>query len=136
MAQALTNLATVDVYQSRHGEAEPLYQRAIVIIEKGRGAGNAAVAPVLKDLAEVYLAQVRYEEAERALNQALTIVDTPDGNQARVATVLNSLARVREAQGSYRDAEGIFKRALAINEKARGAGHPDVAANLNNLAHV
>src|SRR5262249_535840 len=32
--------------------------------------------------------------------------------------------------------EGLLKRALAISEQALGAGHPDVAQNLNTLAWV
>ena len=37
-------------------------------------------------------------------------------------------------QGKYADAEGLYKRALAIQEKALGADHPDVADGLNGLA--
>ena len=36
-------------------------------------------------------------------------------------------------QGKYDEAEPLCKRALAIDEKALGAEHPDVAAGLNNL---
>ena len=38
------------------------------------------------------------------------------------------------AQGRYADAEPLYKRSLAINEKALGPDHPDVATSLNNLA--
>ena len=34
------------------------------------------------------------------------------------------------AQGKYAEAEGLYKRALAIDEKALGADHPDVATTL------
>ena len=37
-------------------------------------------------------------------------------------------------QRRYDDAEQAYKRALAINEKARGANHPDTARTLNDLA--
>ena len=37
-------------------------------------------------------------------------------------------------QAQYSEAEPVLKRALAINEKARGPDHPDVATDLNNLA--
>jgi tetratricopeptide (TPR) repeat protein len=38
------------------------------------------------------------------------------------------------AQGKYAQAEGLLQRALAIQEKALGAGHPEVAWTLNHLA--
>ena len=37
------------------------------------------------------------------------------------------------AQGKYDEAVLLFKRALAIDEKALGAEHPQVAVRLNNL---
>jgi tetratricopeptide (TPR) repeat protein len=44
------------------------------------------------------------------------------------------LAVVYKSQGKYAQAEEFYQRALAIREKALGAGHPDVAQTLNNLA--
>ena len=42
--------------------------------------------------------------------------------------------RCTSNQGKYAEAEPLYKRALAIQEKALGADHPDVADTLNNLA--
>ena len=42
-------------------------------------------------------------------------------------TTLNNLAIVYGHQGKYADAEALYKRALAIEEKALGKDHPDVA---------
>jgi hypothetical protein len=36
----------------------------------------------------------------------------------------------------YADAEPLYKRSLAINERALGPDHPDVALSLNNLAQL
>ena len=51
-----------------------------------------------------------------------------------MATSLNNLAALYKEQGRYADAEPLYKRALAIDEKAVGPDHPDVATSLNNLA--
>ena len=51
-----------------------------------------------------------------------------------MATSLNNLALLYKAQGQYAQAEPLYKRALAIDEKALGPDHPDVAVSLNNLA--
>ena len=47
---------------------------------------------------------------------------------------LNNLAALYDKQGRYADAEPLYKRSLAIQEKALGPDHPDVATSLNNLA--
>eukprot|EP00959_Pyramimonas_sp_CCMP1952_P108620 2271162-Pyramimonas_sp.AAC.1 len=39
-------------------------------------------------------------------------------------------------QGKLTEAEALLWRALAAREAAYGAGHPDVAGSLNNLAAV
>ncbi|CAM9588088.1 unnamed protein product, partial [Laminaria digitata] len=40
------------------------------------------------------------------------------------------------AQGNYAEAGPLCKRSSAINEKALGPEHPDVATSLNNLAEL
>jgi len=52
------------------------------------------------------------------------------------ATALNWLAMVFQRQGRYVDAEPLYKRSLAIQEKALGPDHPNVAFDLNNLAGI
>ena len=42
---------------------------------------------------------------------------------------LNNLAALYQAQGRYAEAEPLYKRALAIDEKALGPDHPDVATS-------
>ena len=46
----------------------------------------------------------------------------------------NNLAVLYETQGNYAPAERLYQRSLAIDEKALGPEHPDVATSLNNLA--
>ncbi len=50
------------------------------------------------------------------------------------ATVLNNTALSLMGAGDYAGAEPLYRRALAIDEKALGPDHPDVARGLNNLA--
>ena len=41
-----------------------------------------------------------------------------------------------EGEGNYAEAEVLLKRALAMDEKALGPEHPDVAMNLVNMAEL
>src|SRR5262249_28197310 len=49
---------------------------------------------------------------------------------------LNTLACLYDSQGRAADAEPYYRRSLAIEEKARGPEHPNVAALYDNLATV
>ncbi len=44
------------------------------------------------------------------------------------------MAQIYKNHGQYAEAEPLYKRALAINEKALGSDHLDVATCLENLA--
>jgi hypothetical protein len=53
-----------------------------------------------------------------------------------VATSVNSLAVLYHVQGLYAKAEPLYQQALAIQKKALGLEHPDVAATLENYAKL
>ena len=116
LAQGLDEAATLNqqvlqLYsQGRYSEAIPLAQRALAIREKALGSDHPEVAQSLNNPAELYRVQVE------------------------VVISLNNLAELYRIQGRYADAEPLFKRSLAINEKALGPEHPNVATSLNNLA--
>ncbi len=57
MATSLNNLAAL--YHAQGTEAEPLYKRALAILEKALGPGHPLVATSLNNLAELYKAQGR-----------------------------------------------------------------------------
>jgi hypothetical protein len=49
---------------------------------------------------------------------------------------LNAYGGYLASQGAYREAEPLYRRSLAIQEKALGPGHPDVAESLNNMGRA
>ncbi len=53
-----------------------------------------------------------------------------------MALSLNSLAVLYDNQGQYAKAQPFYQRALAIQEKALGADHPNVATSLENFASL
>ena len=50
--------------------------------------------------------------------------------------LLGKLGRYLYDRGLYEEAEPLYQRSLAIEEKALGPDHPDVATTLNNLARL
>ncbi|MEY9425708.1 tetratricopeptide (TPR) repeat protein [Bradyrhizobium ottawaense] len=137
LAAALNNLGQIYADQGHDDQAEPLYKRAIALMEKGIGQGSVEIAPLLNNLAALYQRQSRFTEAEPLFKRALAVREKalsrehPDVGQA-----LNNLATLYVKQEHFADAEPLFQRALAIYQKAAGPEHPAVATVLNNLGQV
>jgi tetratricopeptide (TPR) repeat protein len=74
-----------------------------------------------------YELQINYAEAERYYKRAAV-------NDDENTLYLDAHARILKTLGRYAEAEPLYRRALAIDEKALGLKHPDVATSLNNLA--
>ena len=138
VAQTLNNLANVYQEQGKYADAEALHKRALAINEKALGADHPDVAQTLNNLANVY-DDARQVRRRRGAPQARA-GDPREGARRRPprcgSRPSTTWPACTDDQGKYADAEGLHKRALAIQEKALGADHPDVARTLNNLAVV
>ena len=74
LPESLQTLAALYYAQGRDAEAEPLYQRALVILmEKRLGPDHPDLARGLNNLAGVYRTQSRYAEAEPLYKRSLAI---------------------------------------------------------------
>ncbi|WP_025032557.1 CHAT domain-containing protein [Bradyrhizobium sp. DOA9] len=137
LSAALNNLGQVHAGQGRDDLAEPLYKRAIALMEKSLGSDNALVAAELTNLAALYQRQGRFAEAEPLFKRALAVREKalprehPDVGQS-----LNNIATLYAKQQRPAEAEPLFRRALAIYQKAAGPEHPAVATVLNNIGQV
>ena len=104
LAGAINNLAQVYSDMGRDAEAEPLYKRALAIMEKSAGLDSADIAPELNNLAALYERQLRYAEAEPLFKRALAIREKALGaNHPDVGQSLNNLATLYERQDRHAD---------------------------------
>ena len=125
---SLLGLGKVYMAQANYTQAQPLYQRAMSILEKALGPEHPAVATCLNQLAALYHAQGQYAKAEPLFRRAVAIHEKALGpDHAEVAEGLNNLAALYDTQGKYAEAEPLLRRALAIYEKALGPEHSYVA---------
>lgn len=137
LAGALNNLGQILADQGHDDQAEPLYKRAIALMEKATGLDSVEVAPLLNNLAALYQRQSRFSEAEPLFRRALAVREKalsrehPDVGQS-----LNNLGTLYVKQQHYAQAEPLFQRALAIYQKVGGPEHPAVATLLNNLGQL
>jgi tetratricopeptide (TPR) repeat protein len=121
--------------RAQYNEAEPLFKRAIALVEKTLGKEHPELAVNLNDLASLYQTQGKYQEAEPLYQRAITIGEKTLGPEhPNLAIRLNNLALLYQTQGKYEEAEPLFKRAISIDEKRLGPEHPGLATELNNLA--
>ncbi|RQH11331.1 CHAT domain-containing protein [Bradyrhizobium sp. RP6] len=137
LSAALNNLGQVHAGQGRDDLAEPVYKRAIALMEKSLGLDTGLIAPELNNLAALYQRQGRFTEAEPLFKRALVVSEKSlPREHPDVGRALNNLATLYVKQERFADAEPLFRRALAIFWKAAGPEHPAVATVLNNIGQV
>jgi tetratricopeptide (TPR) repeat protein len=99
--------------------------RAQAICEQQLGPQHPDTANCLNNLAILYEAQGKHEQAEPLLVRALSIREQQLGPQhPDTAQSLNNLAALYRDQGKFAEAEPLYQRALAIYERQLGKEHP------------
>jgi tetratricopeptide (TPR) repeat protein len=137
VAVLTAKLADLYVEQRKFNEAEPLYKRAIAILEKFFGPKDAEVASALAKIANLYTLQGKYIEAEKALWRALEIRQLAFGqDHVDVAECLDSLADVHEKQANPEQAQRFYQSSVSIKEKVLGKDHPRTAETWTKLAYM
>ncbi|MBI3597372.1 MAG: tetratricopeptide repeat protein [Nitrospirae bacterium] len=120
---------------SRTAEAEALFKKSIILLEKTVGPMHPDLAKSLNNLAELYRTQNRETEAEPIHQRILAIRERTLGpNHPDVAKSLHNLALIYHAQKRYAAAEALYRRAISIWEKTPPADSSELAMSLNNLA--
>ncbi len=118
LATSFNNLALVYQAQGRYIEAEPLYKRALVMLEKTLGTEHPEVARSLNNLAALYQAQGKYDEAEPFYKRALAIREKALGPEhPHVVQSLKNYAAMLRKTGRGEEAEKLEARAKAIRTK-------------------
>lgn len=101
-----------------YARAELLYLDAASEAEK-LGAGNAALATSLSNLANFYWAQGDGDRADQMFRRALTMKEKILGlEHSDLASDLFGLGAVRAAQGKYIEAGALYKRGMNILQTA------------------
>ena len=98
-------------------------------------AEDARLAARFNNLAVLYQATGRYEQAEPLFQRAIAIGEkTLRPEHPGVARFLNNLAALYQATGRYEQAEPLYQRALAILDDSLPPDHPNLAAARENYA--
>lgn len=134
-AGLLDNAAQQLLKFAQFAVAEPLWYRALAIIEKIVGPAHPLAGMVANNLGQLLKATNRLPEAEQFVRRGLEISEKTFGKDSRnTAAALNNLAELLRGTNRLAEAEPLYRRALEIGEKSLGKDNPDVATTLNNLA--
>jgi len=135
-ANNVGQLAEVLAGLGRREEAEAAYKRNIAVLERNGGPVDLNFLPYkLSRLADLYIKELLYAEAEPLLKRAIAMRETAQ-DPKDVGIYLDALGKLYAYWGLYAEAEASLNRALQIKEKEHGPGSSSTGAVLNNLARV
>jgi tetratricopeptide (TPR) repeat protein len=131
------HMSLAQMYQDegKFAEAEEHYKAAVAETEKTElWPGSGFFCSTSMWLANFYVAQHRYSEAEPLFQRALEIYEEDRGPNSYLPHHLQEFAKLYEAQEKYVAAEQMYRRVLEICEQSRGANSPFTGRALDNLA--
>ncbi len=121
--------------RSNYAATARTHEAIAVILEKGLGLDDPALAIGLNNLAYLYSKQGLHSKAMPLYQRAIAIQEkTLEPNNLALAISLNNLADLYVRQGRYSQAISLYKRSLDIKEKMLTPSDPDLATGLQNLA--
>ncbi len=135
LAAHLNNLAELCRGLARYEEAEPLYLRALSILQRAPGPEHPMIVSLVHNLAALRQDQGRYDEAEALLRRSLAQREQVSGpGHPNTASTLNNLAVLLMKQARYAEAEPLCNQALAAWESSLGPCSLQTARGVGNLA--
>jgi len=138
VADAANDLAVVYANAGKPVEAELLFNRALMIGEKGLGPDHPGVGATVQNLGILYATMERYREAEPLLKRSLAInLKEFGGKHLRTALSLKTLSSFYAIQGQMSEAEQLIHKSLAILEESRvRVEDPQMRSTLEILAAI
>jgi TonB family protein len=129
------NAQAVALYkEGKYEDAIKLQKQALALWEKKDGKESKLIVTGSTNLAEMYRALQRYDEAAEAYQRGLKVEEKLLGPEhPDLVSLLIKLAWARHVLAQAGEAEALFNRAVAIKEK-QGADQPGLADLLLNLA--
>jgi len=109
-------------------------QQALALAERHHGREHLLVGRALRSLADVYVKQGKYAQAEPLYLRSISIYEknAPDGNV--LPSVLNQLGLLYNEQRRDKEALAAYERALILHEAVDGPDHSRTVTVRHNIA--
>jgi tetratricopeptide (TPR) repeat protein/predicted Ser/Thr protein kinase len=137
LVRALSALVRVrGTHQARYDQVEHLAQRGAAVLER-LGKPGELEGGLRLELGRVHTEQGHYAQAEGELDRTLAALEQRYGpDDLRLTEALTARGVLAQRQVAVPQARSFFERALAIDRRALGDDHPEVATALGLLANV
>ncbi|MBY0359336.1 MAG: tetratricopeptide repeat protein [Candidatus Obscuribacterales bacterium] len=136
-AQALYDLASLELIQKKSDIAVAHYKEALAILEPDLPVDDLRIACCLEGLGTAYFAEKHYAEAEALSRRALGIYEQKLGkDNEEVAIALSNLGHRLLSQNKLDEARASFQRSWQIQSKKFGYEAFELIPNLQGLAEV
>lgn len=131
IATSLSNLGEIYLAKKDDGKADPLYRRAVAILQKKPGTNPTLLSAGLTKLAYMRFRKRDYVGAATFLEQAVAVKEKAVGKEdLSIAGLLHDLADVYQTLHRLEVAEQLYVRSLTIMEQQLGRDHPDTISNM------
>lgn len=132
------NAQIVKLYEIKHfADGAKVAKEALDLAKQIYGPDHTQVAISINNLAAMYKAQGKFNDAEPLYRDAMAIWEKVFGKESfEVGSSLNNLGDLYLSLGKYDDAETMFKNSLETLEKKMGKDHVSVANVLENMAEL
>jgi tetratricopeptide (TPR) repeat protein len=135
VAEVQIGLGVIYRLEGRAKQAEGLYRRALVTLERNDPLGERAIA--LNNLAQVLAERGKWMEAREDYRAAIMLWEKEFGSDhPNVGTALTSLAAMLHEHRLETEAEQLARRALQIADMRRPAGHAETGRAAVTLAEI
>lgn len=137
-AQLLSQYALHLKSRAEFAAAEPLYRRALSIVQASLEPDHPSIVANLNNLAMLLQDINRMSEAEPLYRRAIELLVKAEQRSGdrdpNYAVVLSNFAQLLALTNRPNEAERLYRSALAIDEASIGPDHAKVGAHLSNLA--
>ena len=131
-------LRTFLVKAGRYQKLTDNLARIALAAESSRyGPESEEVSIRLNDMAQLLLAQGKYDDAELLIRRALAITEKALGAEhPDTALRLGNLGSLLRIKGDFDAAEQLLRKSLEILDRELGSDHPTTGAIVDNLAEL
>jgi tetratricopeptide (TPR) repeat protein len=118
-------------------QAEVLYERALLLLERGLGPEDLRLVGPLANLADVYRALGKFDRAEVLYARVAFLMEEAFGpSDVVVGAALADVAEAVASQGQYGRAKNLYQRAFLIYQASLGPEDPRTVRLFKDFAEL